>query len=104
MYKIPVVINDNYTLFLQPAIAGLPEPGVIVHCDVYKWDRSVRDELLDDWYTLQGLHSYKPMFALHEKHQGKKHEKFLKIYGFSLIEWIDSERAIYGINHTVQEK
>lgn len=76
--KIPVVQRKDYTIFLER------RHGVsFVHCDVYRWNRSVKLQLHQDWEALCLLHN-EPIFATHVVGD-QKHSKFLKMYGFTYV-------------------
>ena len=78
MYKVPVIIKEDYIVFFEPS-----KYGVLVHCDIKtRWSKEVKLQLQKDWYQLRELHSNNRMIALHFEDQGTKHIKFLEMMGF----------------------
>ena len=85
MYKVPVILKDDYVVFFEPSTAG-----VLIHCDVKtRWTKTVKKNLQEDWSTLRSLHSHRPMYALHKPEQGDKHIRFLQMMGFKLLREYD---------------
>lgn len=80
--KVPVVRFEEFTLSLsQPN-----DDMTVIHCDIHvPWSRRVKTRLAYGWELLRFLHGG-PIYALHTEDQGRKHEKFLKMYGFEPLE------------------
>lgn len=76
--KIPVVQKGAYTIYFDRKF-----DLTFVHCDVYRWNRSIKQSLDKDWETLCLLHN-EPIYATHVVGD-KKHTKFLKMYGFKYV-------------------
>lgn len=74
--KTPVVACDDYTLYLEDYNGFL-----FIHCDCRRWTNEVRKRMLDDLVKLQK----DDLYAIHEIGD-KKHEKFLKLFGFEFLE------------------
>jgi hypothetical protein len=89
MNKVPVVKHPWFTLYYEDV-----KGATFIHCDVHKWNKRTQKALKEVFNTLLFLHN-EPIFALHEKHLGIKHLKFLKMYGFEFMESIDSDNKIY---------
>lgn len=76
--KIPVVQRDAYTIYFEQVM------GVtFTHCDVYKWNRTTRANLLNDSEAITALHGG-PLYAYHTVGD-TKHLKFLKMLGFEYV-------------------
>ena len=73
--KTPVILSKDYTVYLEE-YAG----SSFIHCDCFKWTRSIKEHLFKDFNTLMQIHR-KPVFAIHEI-DDKKHLKFLLMMGF----------------------
>lgn len=75
--KKPILTSPNYTVYIEEYHGEL-----FIHCDVYgKWTPSLRKELYNkfqNWFESQS----RPVFAIHEEHQGKRHLTWLKIFNF----------------------
>jgi hypothetical protein len=80
MVKTPVIIREDYIVYFEPVNAG-----VFIHCDVFKWNKTIKRKLTEDFNTLKSLHD-QPIWALHEEHRGQKHLKFLNMFGFRHLE------------------
>lgn len=75
--KVPVVVTDDFILYLED-----DNGFTFIHCDVLtKWTREVKNKLTKKFNKLV-LDYGQPLYALHNK-EDKKHEKFLKMFGFS---------------------
>jgi len=74
--KVPVIESDNFNVYYEH------HDGLTwIHCDVFLYNKSVREELLMGMRLLMTLRET-PLMALHE-HGDFKHKKFLKMLGFS---------------------
>lgn len=76
MVKVPVIIRDHYIAYFE-----VWEGMTFIHCDVYKWNKTIRKDLENNFKSLKKLHRT-PIYALHEQHLGSKHKKFLTKFGF----------------------
>lgn len=73
--KVPVVIRDNYIMYLE-----LYQNFLWFHTDVFKWTSDIKKQYLDNLNTLQQLCNTK-LLALLEI-TDKKLEKFAQSIGF----------------------
>ena len=55
-----------------------------IHCDVYNWNKTVKEELKKSFEALRELYRL-PIYAVHEITQDNKHKKFLNLFGFKHI-------------------
>jgi hypothetical protein len=73
--KIPVCKRESFRILFEETTEG-----TFVHCDVTKYNASVKRELKNCWDAVARLHGG-PIYALHD-FTDRKHEKFLKLFGF----------------------
>lgn len=73
--KQPVIVTDDYILYLEFAFKS-----TFIHCDCFKWNKTVKKNLLEDLQKLSQLRT-EPLFAIHEI-DDKKHLKFITMLGF----------------------
>lgn len=73
--KVPVCKTKDYVIKFEEHIQG-----TFVHCDVFTWNKTVKENLLKSWDTVTSSHGG-PIYALHDSHD-RKHEKFLNLFGF----------------------
>ena len=71
--KTPVVVNDDYTLYIEHH-AGVQ----FIHCDCYRWTKTVKLRMIED------LNQMSDLYGIHEIGD-KKHEKFLATLGFKFF-------------------
>lgn len=76
--KVPVVRRKAYTICLEEHLQG-----TFIHCAVHNWSKQVAQSLAFDFKLLCDLHGG-PIHALHDS-RDRKHEKFLKFYGFKWL-------------------
>ena len=74
--KTPVIIRDHYVVYFE-----VWEGMTFIHCDVFKWNKTIREDLKHNFSLLKKLHR-SPIYAVHEQHLGNKHKKFLSTFGF----------------------
>lgn len=74
--KIPVVIRDDYTLYLEDYLGFW-----FIHCDCSKWTKTVKRSMHKDLIDMQR----EDFYAIHEIGD-KKHEKFLRLFDFEYLE------------------
>ena len=74
--KTPVIYTLHYTIYLESYMNNS-----FIHCDCYKWNKSIKRTMLQDVNTLVQIHG-KPLLAIHEIND-KKHLKFLELLGFT---------------------
>tara|TARA_R110000737_G_scaffold348495_1_gene382422 strand:- start:176 stop:463 length:288 start_codon:yes stop_codon:yes gene_type:complete len=74
--KTPVIQSDDYTVYLEYSF-----DLSFIHCDCYRWNKTVKAALLADFNKLIQIHR-KPIFAIHEIGD-KKHYKFIEMFGFT---------------------
>lgn len=76
--KVPVVQRMDYDIKLEEHLQG-----TFIHCDVRSWTPATAKALAADFKLLCELHGG-PIHALHD-FRDRKHEKFLKFYGFEIL-------------------
>lgn len=77
--KVPVIVRPAYTVSLERT-SGL----TFIHCDVHSaWTPAIKSALKRDWSALLAMHEA-PILALHDP-RDRKHEKFLRMFGFSRL-------------------
>jgi hypothetical protein len=85
--KSPVVRRQDYTIcFEYRSDTGIPrhDHGTYVHCDVYRWNRSIAGALQKDWKALADLQGHAMLYCVHEPWD-RKHFKFIKMFGFEKL-------------------
>lgn len=87
--KVPVVRRQDYVICFEEHI----ERGTFIHCDVSKWTKETALSLAIDFTRLSRLHGG-PIHALHDS-RDRKHEKFLKFYGFTKHEELGDHQEIW---------
>ena len=87
--KVPVVRRKDYVISLEEHI----EQGTFIHCDVQSWSKAVFIALQTDFARLCRLHGG-PIHALHDS-TDRKHEKFLKLYGFAKVKDLGDGQEIW---------
>ena len=75
MIKIPVIIRPDYIFYIEQF-----EGVQFMHCDVFKWNKTVLNELKKDWFTFTELHGG-PLFCVKEQ-DSPAYLKFIKKLGF----------------------
>lgn len=85
--KVPVVKRRDYTIYLEQANPTL----TFIHCDVYRWSKTVLQNILTDWATLKELHGG-PIYALHPP-EDEKHLKFLRVVGMKYVSKYTDRRS-----------
>ena len=80
MSKQVVLFTSNYTIYFEHIFYNKIYPVIVVHCDVVKWNKTIRNLLKTDSFNLFNK-QIKPIIALHNK-SDNKHMKFLTIMGF----------------------
>jgi len=76
--KVPVVNREDYTIWLE----NYRNIATFIHADVYKYNKTVRQDFGEDLEILANLHKY-PLYVLAHK-DNKKLKKFMSIYGLVL--------------------
>jgi hypothetical protein len=91
MFKVPVVIREDYTMLLE-----LHDNFIWFHTDVRKWTPKVKVKYLEDLNLLQHLVSI-PLVALVEG-TNTKLAKFSKTIGFEFKQdFIGQDKQMYHI-------
>lgn len=80
--KTPVITTDEFILYLEN-----DNGFYFIHCDILKqWTKEVKKHLHKAFDSLTKENG-QPLYALHTP-TDKKHEKFLKMFGFSYLKTI----------------
>jgi hypothetical protein len=89
--KVPVVIRDDYTMFLEFF------DGILwFHTDVHKWTAEVKVKYLEDLNILQYLTNC-PLVAMINQ-RDKKLSKFSKVIGFKYEQpFLGNDKQMYDI-------
>ena len=89
--KVPVVIRDDYTMFLEFF------DGILwFHTDVHKWTAEVKVKYLEDLNILQYLINC-PLVAMVNQ-RDKKLSKFGKVIGFKYEQpFLGNDKQMYDI-------
>lgn len=92
MGKIPVIIRPDYIWYIEDV-----HNNQFMHCDVFKWNKTIFKELKTDFLTFAKLHGG-PLFVCKE-HETTGYLKFIKQLGFTFLRSIPSitgaELSIY---------
>lgn len=89
--KVPVCKTAEYVVYFEEQLNG-----TVIHCDVFKWNKEVRIKILKTWEVIKGLHGG-PIYAIHDP-QDLKHEKFLKLFGFTKLKTVFDLNEIWVWN------
>ena len=90
-FKVPVVIRNDYTMFLE-----LHDAALWFHTDVRKWTSEVKVKYVEDLNILQDLIN-SPLFALVQQ-RNKKLSKFGKVIGFKYEQpFLGNDKQMYDI-------
>lgn len=76
--KTPVIISPDYVIYLENY-----QGSSVAHCDVFKWSKTVRDKIIEDFGLLKAIHR-QPIYAFHTIGD-KKHQKFIEMLGFCYV-------------------
>ena len=90
--KVPVVQRKDYRILLEAHLEG-----TFIHCDVHNWSKQVARALAADFQCLCEIHGG-PIHALHDS-RDRKHENFLKFYGFERLKALDNSEEIWIWNN-----
>ncbi len=91
MVKIPVVIRDDYVMFLE-----FFEGMLWFHTDVNRWTPTVKTKYLEDLNLLQYLINC-PLLAMINQ-RDKKLTKFTKVIGFKYEQpFLGNDKQMYDI-------
>lgn len=91
MVKVPIVIRDDYIMYLE-----LHDNMLWFHTDIKKWSSTVKTKFLEDLNLLQHLTSV-PIFALVAQ-DNKKLQKFGDVIGFTQIQpYLGQDNQMYFI-------
>jgi len=89
-FKVPVVIRDDYTMYLEQY-----EGMLWFHTDVNKWTSSIKKEYLKDLDTLQDLVSI-PLVALVDI-DNTKLARFGEATGWTQLEKLNVNNKLYDV-------
>lgn len=91
MVKIPVIIRDDYVMFLE-----FFEGMLWFHTDVNKWTPAVKTKYIEDLNLLQYLVN-SPLVAMVNQ-RDKKLSKFGKVIGFKYEQpFLGNDKQMYDI-------
>jgi hypothetical protein len=85
LIKIPVIVRPDYVFYIEDVTGHS-----FMHCDVFKWNKTVFKELKKDWNTFTDLHGG-PLYACKERDTAG-YMKFIKALGFKFLQ------PIKGVN------
>lgn len=77
--KTVVIETDDFTAYYDQH-----QEHTFLHCDVYRYNKSVKSDLQTGLKVLLALR-HSPLFAIHEIHDSK-HLKFITMLGFKYLE------------------
>ena len=69
--------REHYTVHYEPV-----ESHTVIHCDVHKYNKTIRKQLLEDLDLLMSMR-VSPLITVHM--DDDKHRKFLEMMGFELL-------------------
>ena len=69
--------RDHYSVHYEPV-----ETHTVIHCDVHKYNKTIRKQLLEDLDLLMSMR-ISPLITVHM--DDDKHRKFLEMMGFELL-------------------
>ena len=87
-FKVPVFQSKDFRVRFEEH-----QTGTFIHCDVYNWNKAVRNRILEVWDVLSTFHGG-PIYALHDIHD-RKHEKFLVMFGFDVLRPLPFDKEIW---------
>ena len=90
MTKVPVVLRDDYTMYLE-----LHDAALWFHTDVHKWSQEVKQKYLEDLNLLQYLTNV-PLLALVEE-ENTKLAKFGKVTGWNKFNKVTFNNIEYDV-------
>jgi len=77
--KTPVIETDDFTAYYDQY-----EDHTFLHCDVYRYNKSVKIDLRDSLKLLLAIRK-SPLYCIHECGD-EKHQKFLSMLEFTHVE------------------
>ena len=77
--KFPILIKKDYTVFIEYREI-LDKESIFVHCDVYKWTKTIKRNLTKDLYFLFIIQEL-PIYVVTEP-EDIKHRRFIYMMGF----------------------
>lgn len=86
--KVPVCKRKDFLVRLEEHLNG-----TFIHCDVFNYNKVVRNELLEVWKVISWLHGG-PIYALHDV-SDLKHKKFLNLFGFTQLLRLSEDQEIW---------
>jgi hypothetical protein len=87
-FKVPVYRDNDILLRYEEHVQG-----TFIHCDVKQWNPQVKRKLSEVWGVLSSFHGG-PVYALHDSFD-RKHEKFLKLFGFRPLKVLPNDKEIW---------
>lgn len=72
-----VMEREHYTVHYEPV-----ESHTVIHCDVHKYNKTIRKQLLKDLDLLMSMRK-SPLITVHM--DDEKHRKFLVMMGFEIL-------------------
>lgn len=87
-FKVPVYRDNDILLRYEEHLSG-----TFIHCDIKHWSKAVKERLCSVWGVLSSFHGG-PVYALHDSND-RKHEKFLKMFGFKPFERLSETKELW---------
>ena len=89
--KVPVVLRDDYTMYLE-----LHDAALWFHTDVHRWTAEIKAKYLEDLNILQYLIN-SPLVAMVNQ-RDKKLSKFVSVIGFKYERsFLGNDKQMYDI-------
>lgn len=85
MLKIPVIVRPDYIWYIEDY-----DNNQFMHCDVFKWNKTVWKEIKKDFLAFAELHGG-PLFVCKEE-ETTGYLKFIKGLGFKLLKPVLSQK------------
>ena len=90
MLKIPVIIRPDYIWYIEDV-----DGSQFMHCDVFKWNKTVWKQLKKDFLTFAELHG--GVLYVCKEYETTGYLKFIRALGFKLLKAVPSvkETEVY---------
>lgn len=80
LIKLPIISNEYFVIYFENCLYNKTQELIVVHCDILKWNKTVRNRLLKESNELF-IKQKKPLVVIHNL-EDKKHLKFIVLMGF----------------------